>query len=44
MANVSISTVSRVLNNPDLVAKDKREKILEAIEQLNYTLTPWHGG
>ncbi len=37
MANVSISTVSRVLNNPDLVAKDKREKILEAIEQLNYT-------
>lgn len=37
MANVSISTVSRVLNNPDIVAKDKRDKILEAIKQLNYT-------
>ncbi|MZQ86405.1 LacI family DNA-binding transcriptional regulator [Paenibacillus sp. 5J-6] len=37
MANVSISTVSRVLNNPDIVAKDKRDKIVEAIKQLNYT-------
>ncbi|MDD9269624.1 LacI family DNA-binding transcriptional regulator [Paenibacillus sp. GCM10023248] len=37
MANVSISTVSRVLNNPDIVAKDKRDNILDAIKQLNYT-------
>ncbi|KQX48895.1 MULTISPECIES: LacI family DNA-binding transcriptional regulator [unclassified Paenibacillus] len=37
MANVSISTVSRVMNNPDIVTRDKRDKILEAIERLNYT-------
>ncbi|MDF2934831.1 MAG: catabolite control protein [Paenibacillaceae bacterium] len=37
LADVSISTVSRVMNNPELVARDKRDKILEAIERLHYT-------
>jgi len=37
LANVSISTVSRVLNAPELVVKEKREKVLAAIAQLNYS-------
>ncbi|MCU6795557.1 LacI family transcriptional regulator [Paenibacillus sp. WQ 127069] len=37
MANVSISTVSRVLNNPDIVVKDKRDKVLQAVKELNYS-------
>jgi DNA-binding LacI/PurR family transcriptional regulator len=35
-AGVSISTVSRVLNSPDLVNAHTREKVLEAIEALAY--------
>src|SRR5574340_269768 len=35
-ANVSISTVSRVLNNTARVAEDKRSAVLAAIEELDY--------
>ncbi|WP_027091838.1 LacI family DNA-binding transcriptional regulator [Cohnella thermotolerans] len=37
LANVSISTVSRVLNAPDMVVRSKRERVLEAIAELNYS-------
>lgn len=33
----SITTVSRVLNNPEVVSKKTREKILSVMEELNYT-------
>lgn len=36
LADVSISTVSRVMNNPATVAEDKRIRVQEAIEQLHY--------
>lgn len=36
LAQVSMSTVSRVLNNPDSVVQDKREKVLAAIKELKY--------
>ncbi|PJN91044.1 LacI family DNA-binding transcriptional regulator [Bacillus sp. mrc49] len=36
-AGVSVSTVSRVLNNHPYVSPDKRESVLQAIERLNYT-------
>jgi LacI family transcriptional regulator len=35
-ANVSVATVSYVLNNTRFVSADKKTKVLEAIEQLNY--------
>ncbi len=35
-ANVSIATVSRVLNTPELVKKNTREKILKIIKELEY--------
>lgn len=35
-ANVSIATVSRVINGKDKVKKETREKIQRAIEKLNY--------
>lgn len=35
-ANVSISTVSRVMNAPETVVPDKRQRVLEAIERLQY--------
>ncbi|MCY6370010.1 LacI family DNA-binding transcriptional regulator [Clostridium ganghwense] len=35
-ANVSIATVSRVLNNVDVVNEDTKKKVLEAIEKLDY--------
>ena len=36
LAGVSVSTVSRVLNNGSYVAPEKREQIMKAIETLNY--------
>ncbi|GIP21158.1 LacI family DNA-binding transcriptional regulator [Paenibacillus sp. J22TS3] len=36
MADVSISTVSRVMNAPESVAESKRLRVLEAIEKLQY--------
>ncbi len=36
-AGVSTATVSRVLNTPDAVSEDRRQRVLQAIEQLNYT-------
>lgn len=36
LANVSISTVSRVMNAPDTVAEQKKSRVLAAIEQLKY--------
>jgi LacI family transcriptional regulator len=35
-ADVSTSTVSRILNGTAIVADDKRERVLEAIKQLGY--------
>lgn len=36
LAGVSISTVSRVMNSPESVQQIKRERVLEAIEELQY--------
>jgi LacI family transcriptional regulator len=36
LAQVSSKTVSRVINNEPLVRPDTRQRVLEAIEQLNY--------
>lgn len=36
MANVSISTVSRVVNNSKPVNEEVRKRVLEAIKQTNY--------
>lgn len=36
LAGVSQTTVSRVLNTPELVHKNTREKVLNAIKELNY--------
>ncbi|QZT33816.1 LacI family transcriptional regulator [Caldalkalibacillus thermarum TA2.A1] len=36
-AGVSISTVSRVLNNPEAVTEEKGKKVLEVIEELGYS-------
>ncbi|PZE20059.1 LacI family DNA-binding transcriptional regulator [Paenibacillus xerothermodurans] len=37
LANVSISTVSRVMNMPEKVAIETRVKVQEAMKELNYT-------
>jgi LacI family transcriptional regulator len=37
-ANVSYSTVSRVLNDYEHVRPDKRQRVLEAMQQLGYTV------
>lgn len=37
LAGVSVTTVSRVLNNHPYVSKDKRAAVLNTIEQLDYT-------
>jgi LacI family transcriptional regulator len=36
-ANVAVGTVSRVLNTPDEVGPDIRQRVLEAIARMNYT-------
>ncbi|MFQ7473213.1 MAG: LacI family DNA-binding transcriptional regulator [Anaerovoracaceae bacterium] len=36
-AGVSITTVSRVLNNPDMVSEITKKKILSVMDELNYT-------
>jgi LacI family transcriptional regulator len=36
-AGVSLTTVSRVVNNPDAVSPDKRERVLAAIRELDFT-------
>lgn len=35
-ANVSISTVSRVVNNPNIVASDKKQRVQAVIDKLGY--------
>lgn len=37
LAGVSVSTVSRVLNNHPYVSPDKREAVLKTIRELNYS-------
>ena len=37
LAGVSIATVSRVINNPQLVQPDTREHVLEVMRRVNYT-------
>ncbi|CQR47897.1 Catabolite control protein B [Paraliobacillus sp. PM-2] len=36
MANVSVTTVSRVLNNHPYVSEEKREAVMQAVKQSNY--------
>ena len=36
LASVSLATASRVINGIDKVAPDTKEKVLDAIKQLNY--------
>jgi LacI family transcriptional regulator len=43
-AKVSISTVSRVVNNPESVRKDKRERVLKVIQELEYHPNPFAAG
>ena len=40
MADVGVGTVSRVLNNSPAVSESTREKVLAAIEKLNYSPNP----
>ncbi|MGO2822388.1 MAG: LacI family DNA-binding transcriptional regulator, partial [Brachybacterium tyrofermentans] len=35
-ANVSVGTVSNVLNRPDIVSTDRRERVEAAIAELGY--------
>lgn len=39
-AGVSVATVSRVLNNQEVVKEDKKQRILEVIADLNYVPNP----
>ena len=41
-AGVGIGTVSRALNGSGYVAKDKREKIMAAVEKLKYKIGRAH--
>lgn len=43
-AEVSIATVSRVLNTPSVVASDTSRRVLEAIERLGYVPNPFAKG
>lgn len=36
-AGVSVTTVSRVINNHPYVSEDKRKRVFEAMESLEYT-------
>ncbi len=37
LSGVSISTVSRVMNTPEIVSDEKRKKVEQAILELGYT-------
>lgn len=39
-ANVGVATVSRVLNNSGLVSEQARQRVLEAVAELNYVPNP----
>ena len=39
-AKVSVATVSRALNDPEAVKKDTRDRVLEAVKNLNYDPDP----
>ena len=36
-AGVSVATISRVLNHPEMVLPDTRDRVLEIMRQNNYT-------
>src|SRR5512134_1295354 len=38
-AGVSIATVSRVINNPNLVAAETRQRVLRVIQQQNFRVS-----
>ncbi|HLV50139.1 MAG TPA: LacI family DNA-binding transcriptional regulator, partial [Erysipelothrix sp.] len=35
-AGVGVSTVSKVLNNYDNISQETRDRVMEAVEELNY--------
>ena len=39
-AGVSVATVSRVMNNQDIVKEEKKQKVLQAISDLNFVPNP----
>ena len=43
LCGVSVSTVSRVLNDRPDVSEENRRRVLEVIESSNYTPTTPHG-
>ncbi len=43
-AGVSKATVSRVLNNPEKVAKETREKVLRVVQERNFRPNPMARG
>jgi len=38
LAGVSTATVSRVLNNPELVNEETRQRVMDSIQQLGYRI------
>ena len=40
LAGVSVATVSRVIRDSNKVSDDKREKVMNAIEELGYKMDP----
>lgn len=44
LAQVSIATVSRVINDPERVAPETRERVLKTMRQLNYSYNALAGG
>ncbi len=44
LANVSIATVSRVVNRPEVVLPETREHVLEIMREHSYTLPPARSG
>ena len=40
MANVSVATVSRILNNKPDVSGETRQKVLDVIDELGYAREP----
>lgn len=44
LANVSIATVSRVINRPEVVLPETREQVLAVMRKVGYSPAPHAGG